>query len=619
MPFNNFVPQNNAQGTLLAWISSVATTMILQSWQGGRFPSTFPYLCEIKQVDTVSPFAVLKREIVKVTGRTGDTLTIVRSSGTCLPSDASNTPGTTAYAFASGDTVTLTVTAETIKDIQDELALKMNRIGWLWEDYGANKVKEIDPTSGDEVLRDLSTGSSIASTDLLQKIDPSTRARTEIPFSVLQWSLGNSFTEDLVYESIISAWDIVWTLPDGTFKLQATEVKTSTAIGTATLLSSCVVWPMKYFIVYLASGAVYGRIMQVNADDSVTYWTATSIVSLATPSAKCALVDTNKVVVTYCDTASVTSTSYSSVIGTISTNSVSFGTAFSESFWSGWSTSWTVASVVKVRSDAYAVVYERGTFNGASVRVNSISWTSISAGTTIANYIFWFQNNSTSMCYLSDNTIAVVEWVTTSNQYVRRIYAITPGNTTVATTYTISSTTATTSPVNICRYSNTAFIETHPSNTWVKIYSIPWVWTTLDVTTLTANAWNWYTPISIWDFVYAMSTGTTIRVMQRDVLIATISWTSAIYGAQGQTYYSNGRIVSWSWATLIPNIVNITHGFVSWIATESPKLAPIWVVVSKSWGKKWTRSYITWGVLSSDTSSTEQMWFWLSDSTLMML
>lgn len=82
-------------------------------------------------MDTIAPFAVLKREIVRVTGRTGDTLTIVRSAGTCLPDDTSNTPGTTAFSFSTGDIVTLTVTAETIKDIQDELMTKLPTAGGL--------------------------------------------------------------------------------------------------------------------------------------------------------------------------------------------------------------------------------------------------------------------------------------------------------------------------------------------------------------------------------------------------------------------------------------------------------------------------------------------------------
>lgn len=148
MALTKYTPSNNAQGQLLAGISAGALTLILQSGQGGRFPSVYPYLLEVKQNDTVAPYAVLKREIVKVTNRVGDTFTIVRSSGTCLPDDSSNTQGTTAFSFSTGDTVTLTVTAETIKDIQDEILLKLNAAGGLRTGFGVDKHLRINRATG---------------------------------------------------------------------------------------------------------------------------------------------------------------------------------------------------------------------------------------------------------------------------------------------------------------------------------------------------------------------------------------------------------------------------------------------------------------------------------------
>jgi hypothetical protein len=64
---------------------------------------------------------VLKREIVEVTARVGDTFSITRSAGTCPGSDTATTQGTTAYAFDADDYFFLNDTAEVIKDIQDEL------------------------------------------------------------------------------------------------------------------------------------------------------------------------------------------------------------------------------------------------------------------------------------------------------------------------------------------------------------------------------------------------------------------------------------------------------------------------------------------------------------------
>lgn len=189
MPFENFVPSNNAQGQLIAGISAWAGTMILQTGQGARFPSTFPYLCEIKQVDTIAPFAVLKREIVRVTGRTGDTLTIVRSAGTCLPDDTSNTPGTTAFSFSTGDIVTLTVTAETIKDIQDELMTKLPTAGGLRTGFWTNRHVRVNRTTGAEQSMAVTTGTSFDSTDIL-RVEQLSGDYKDVPYSALTGSLG---------------------------------------------------------------------------------------------------------------------------------------------------------------------------------------------------------------------------------------------------------------------------------------------------------------------------------------------------------------------------------------------------------------------------------------------
>lgn len=168
MPFQKYVPWNNAQGTLLAGISAGAGTMILGSGQGDRFPSTFPFLCEVKQNDAVAPYAVLKREIVKVTGRTGDTLTMTRSAGTCLPNDASNTPGTTAFSFSSGDTVTLTVTAETIKDIQDEVETKLPTVWGIRTGFGVDTTVVVNRTTGDEESKAVTDWTIPISTDIVR-------------------------------------------------------------------------------------------------------------------------------------------------------------------------------------------------------------------------------------------------------------------------------------------------------------------------------------------------------------------------------------------------------------------------------------------------------------------
>ena len=92
--------------------------MTCAAGEGWRFPSTYPYYLTLeKKVLGV----VTKREVVKVTNRSTDTFTIVRSAGYCPWSDAATTQTNTAYAFDASDTISLRIVAENIDDINVEL------------------------------------------------------------------------------------------------------------------------------------------------------------------------------------------------------------------------------------------------------------------------------------------------------------------------------------------------------------------------------------------------------------------------------------------------------------------------------------------------------------------
>lgn len=115
--------KNNCQAQLLTPINATDTTLVLQTGQGWKMPTSFPFLLVLEKiVSWITTF----REIIKVTNRTWDILTIVRSAWTCLPNDSSNTPWTTAFAFAYWDYVTLAVLSEIIEDIQNEFNTKQN-------------------------------------------------------------------------------------------------------------------------------------------------------------------------------------------------------------------------------------------------------------------------------------------------------------------------------------------------------------------------------------------------------------------------------------------------------------------------------------------------------------
>lgn len=130
MAFSNYAAANNAQGTLQSAISAGAGSLILATGQGALFPTAAecPFFIKAENLDTaLNLYRVLKREVIKVTNRVGDTLTITRSAGTCPPDYATLTQGTTAFSFAVGDVITQVFTAEHLRDIQLN---KVNR-----EDY----------------------------------------------------------------------------------------------------------------------------------------------------------------------------------------------------------------------------------------------------------------------------------------------------------------------------------------------------------------------------------------------------------------------------------------------------------------------------------------------------
>jgi fermentation-respiration switch protein FrsA (DUF1100 family) len=102
---------NNAFATLASSLTNVATTASLSAGQGARFPtlSAGDY-CYATIVDLSN-----NQEIVKVTARSTDTLTIVRAADS-----------TTARAFSAGDRVELRVTAASLSSIVTDLQTEIN-------------------------------------------------------------------------------------------------------------------------------------------------------------------------------------------------------------------------------------------------------------------------------------------------------------------------------------------------------------------------------------------------------------------------------------------------------------------------------------------------------------
>lgn len=113
MTFQNYKTADYAQSTLAGSISSGATSLQVDTWDGALFPSTWDFFITLEAftLNAQETETITKREQIKVTARTSDTMTIVRWVN-----------DTTAQAFDAGDRVSLYLVAENLDDINTEIA-----------------------------------------------------------------------------------------------------------------------------------------------------------------------------------------------------------------------------------------------------------------------------------------------------------------------------------------------------------------------------------------------------------------------------------------------------------------------------------------------------------------
>lgn len=137
--YRNYEARNNVKSELYAPISSLATTVQVASWQWERWWNTFPMLATLENIDT--SWVVQKREIVLVTARSWDILTITRKYAPCLPSDNDNTQWATSFSFDIWDSISnyiakeyLDVINNAINDLYDNWDERIKAIPtwWLW-------------------------------------------------------------------------------------------------------------------------------------------------------------------------------------------------------------------------------------------------------------------------------------------------------------------------------------------------------------------------------------------------------------------------------------------------------------------------------------------------------
>jgi hypothetical protein len=124
---------NFAHSQLAAGINSSATTILLEAGHGARFPN--PSGGDFFYVTLEN--ASLVREIVKVTGRSTDSLTIVRGQD-----------NTTAASWSAGDTVALRLNAAAIEYMINEVVRRTAADGSAIIPTGDESERDGSPSAG---------------------------------------------------------------------------------------------------------------------------------------------------------------------------------------------------------------------------------------------------------------------------------------------------------------------------------------------------------------------------------------------------------------------------------------------------------------------------------------
>lgn len=145
MAFVNYKTANLAQSPILAAITNSATSVVTAASRGELFPSTFPFKAKIEEFDVGN--VCIKREIVDVTARSGDVMTISRASEACPQSDTAYTQTATALAFSAGAIISLVGT----KGSNDDLVAEVQRLE-------TEKLNVADYQNGTKVYAATSTG-----------------------------------------------------------------------------------------------------------------------------------------------------------------------------------------------------------------------------------------------------------------------------------------------------------------------------------------------------------------------------------------------------------------------------------------------------------------------------
>lgn len=181
---------NNASGTLATAISASDTGLVLTTGDGAEFPTLsagdYFYATITSSGGT--------QEIVKATARSGDSLTVVRAQ-----------EGTSAAGFAAGSRFELRVTAQSVEDIADDIAVV----------YDAALRADLAASSGSSRVGFLQSGVSAAASTV--------QAKLRETVSVLDFGAdptGATYSTTAIQNAIATGSSLYF--PEGTYKINGT-------------------------------------------------------------------------------------------------------------------------------------------------------------------------------------------------------------------------------------------------------------------------------------------------------------------------------------------------------------------------------------------------------------
>jgi len=250
MTFKKYKVKDDAGGQLLAWISSVATSVVLKAWEGANFPS---YGAGETSIGTLIAYDVdgnvTKKERVTITARSSDSVTVTRGY-------SSDTP----VAFSANDYLFIYATAEVIEDIQNEVesleTTKLDSAGELRTGNWAWKVSHTN-ADGDEVELWLGASGTVLTSNwasVAPSFDTIEASTKQLVRDFTAWedltawdTLYQDSSDNKVYKTDATNLDKVWLIWIAQADI-ATDWVVSVAIGGIdTNQSSLTVWE-KYFL-----------------------------------------------------------------------------------------------------------------------------------------------------------------------------------------------------------------------------------------------------------------------------------------------------------------------------------------------------------------------------------